>query len=241
MCEVCERKLEGRRRFLSLAGLGLASAGIALLGGGRAIAAPSAGAGVGPAEALARLKAGNARYVSSGELCVAELASQRASVAAVQTPWATIVSCADSRLPPELVYGGLGHGELFVARNAGNMVDTATKGTVEYGSAVLGVQLVVVLGHRNCGAVKAACDIVSKGASYPGAIEPMVQAIVPAARAVKGQPGDFVDNAVRESTRRTATQLATRSTILAGLIKEKKLMVVAAIYDLESGKIEYIA
>ena len=118
------------------------------------------------------------------------------------------MSCADSRVPPELLFGGLGVGELFVARNAGNMVDTATMGTIEYGAAVLGVPLIVVLGHERCGAVAAACDVVTKKATFPGSIGPMVKAIVPAAMAVKGRPGDFVDNAVRESAKRTAIQIA---------------------------------
>jgi carbonic anhydrase len=151
------------------------------------------------------------------------------------------VSCSDSRVPPELLFGGVGIGEMFVARNAGNMVDTKTMGTVEYGAAVLGVPLAVVLGLERCGAVVAACDVVSKNASFPGSIGPMVNAIVPAARAVKSKPGDFVDNAVRESARRTAVQIATRSKIVAGLIKAGKVKVVAARYDLDEGKVEYLS
>src|SRR5215475_14033634 len=112
-------------------------------------------------------------------------------------------------VPLEPLIGGLGLGELFVARNAGNMVDTATMGTVEYGAEVLGAPLVVVLGHQRCGAVATACDAVTKRAKFPGSIDPMVQPIIPAAAAVRGKPGDFVDNAVRESARRTARRLAT--------------------------------
>ena len=111
--------------------------------------------------------------------------------------------CADSRVPPELIFGGQGVGDLFIARNAGNVVDTATLGTVEYGAAVLGSPLIVVLAHTACGAVKAACDVVTKNATYPGAIGPMIEPIVPAALAVHNDPGDFVDNAAKESARRT--------------------------------------
>ena len=121
------------------------------------------------------------------------------------------------------------------------MVDTPTKGTIEYGAAVLGVPLIVVLGHQSCGAVAAACDVVTKKATFPGSIGPMVQAIVPAAMAVKGQPGDFVDNAVRESAKRTATQVATKSKIVADLVKAGKVKVVAARYDLSSGAVEYLS
>src|SRR5450759_3566851 len=97
------------------------------------------------------LKSGNERYVSHPELCTIDLAEQRSAVAMHQAPWATIISCADSRVPPELIFGGHGVGELFVARNAGNLVDTATLGTVEYGAAVLGSPLIVVLAHTSCG------------------------------------------------------------------------------------------
>jgi carbonic anhydrase len=184
-------------------------------------------------QALAYLKSGYEKYVKAPEVCAADLAKRRTGVANSQTPWATIVSCSDSRVPPELVFGGLGVGELFVARNAGNMVDTATMGTIEYGSAVLG--------HERCGAVVAACEGVTKKATFPGSIGPMVKAIVPAAMAVKSQPVDFVDNAVRESAKRTAGQIAGKSTIVADLIKAGKVKVVAARYDLDEGKVEFLS
>jgi carbonic anhydrase len=151
------------------------------------------------------------------------------------------VSCSDSRVPPELLFGGLGLGELFVARNAGNMVDTATMGTVEYGAEHLGAPLIVVLGHERCGAVVAACDVATKNTKLPGSIGPMVKPIVPAAMAMKGKPGDFVDNTVRESARRTAQRLAVASPILSKLVKEGKLKIVAARYDLDDGKVEYLS
>jgi carbonic anhydrase len=130
---------------------------------------------------------------------------------------------------------------LFVARNAGNMVDTPTMGTVEYGADHLGASLAVVLGHQACGAVSAACEAVTKHATFPGSIGPMVKPIIPAARAVRGQPGDFVDNAVRESAKRTAHQLATASPILSRLVKEGRMKVVAAHYALADGKVEFLA
>lgn len=239
MCNICEKQAMDRRRFMALAGSALA-VGSSLFAWDKAFAAGPT-TSVTADEALAKLKAGNEKYVKGPELCAADLVKNRAGVAGNQMPWATIVSCADSRVPPELLFGGLGVGELFVTRNAGNMaVDSATMGTVEYGAAALGVPLIVVLGHERCGAVVAACDAVTKKATYPGSIGPMVKAIVPAARAVKGKPGDFVDNAVRESARRTAVQIATKSKIVAGLIKSGKVKVVAARYDLEDGKVEYL-
>ncbi len=149
------------------------------------------------------------------------------------------MSCADSRVPPELLFGGAGVGDLFVARNAGNMVDTATMGTVEYGSGVLGVPLIVVLGHDLRGAVAAACDIVKNNTKFPGSIEAMVRAIVPAAQSVIGQPGDFVKNAVRESTGRTAQKIAPESPVIADLIKAGKVKVVAGRYSLDDGRVEF--
>ena len=93
-------------------------------------------------------------------------------------------------MPPELIFGGVGLGELFVARNAGNTADTATMGTIEYDAEHLGSPLIVVLGHQNCGAVAAACEVVEKHTKLPGSIGPMVAAIIPAAKA-SGQARRF--------------------------------------------------
>ena len=241
MCDVCDNQSMNRRKVLALAGFGLV-AGSSLFGAGWAVAAKGATTSVTADQAIESLKTGNDKYVKAPELCSADLAKRRTAVANSQAPWATIVSCSDSRVPPELLFGGLGVGELFVARNAGNMVvDTATMGSVEYGAAVLGAPLIVVLGHERCGAVVAACEVVSNNATFPGSIGPMVKAIVPAARAVKNQPGDFVDNVVRESAKRTAMQIATKSKIVAGLVKAGKVKVVAARYDLDEGKVEYLS
>lgn len=235
MCKTCDASALGRRQVLIGGVAALAAMGTTVWAAGGPVTH------VKPDEALEKLKAGNAKYVAAPQVCAADLAKQREGVAKAQMPWATIISCADSRVPPELLFGGVGPGELFVARNAGNMVDTATMGTIEYGAAVLGVPLIVVLGHERCGAVAAACDVVAKKATFPGSIGPMVQAIVPAAQAVKGKTGDFVDNAIRESAKRTAAQLAAKSKIVADLVKAGKLKVVAGRYDLDDGKVEFLA
>ncbi len=239
MCSNCENEGIGRRDVLRLGAAGIA----ALAVGGmswQAHAADGPATALSPDEALAALKSGNERYVSHPELCSIDLAQQRSAVAGHQAPWATIIACADSRVPPELIFGGHGVGELFVARNAGNLVDTATLGTVEYGAAVLGSPLVVVLAHTSCGAVKAACDVVIKNATYPGAIGPMIEPILPAALAVQKNLGDFVNNTATESAKRTAGRLNAASTVLAGLAGAGKLKIVAAIYDLETGVVTYI-
>jgi carbonic anhydrase len=229
-----------RRRILAIAGVSLASAAIR----SEAVAAdvPTYDySAQSPDQSLAALKEGNARYVSEPQVCVLNLAKQRASVAAKQAPWATILSCADSRVPPELVFGGLGLGELFVARNAGNLADTATIGTLEYGAAVLGSPLIVVLGHTRCGAVSAACNVVLKDATFPGSIGPMIDPIIPAALAVRNNSGDYVDNSARESAQRTARRLADTSTTLSDLVRGGKLKIVAGHYDLDSGRVEFLA
>jgi len=236
MCRFCESNAAGRRQFLKFAAGGLAA--ITLAGAmGEARAAEGAPTTLSPDEALAQLKSGNERYVRQPELCSVDLAQKRESVAGHQAPWATIIACADSRSPPELVFGGLGVGELFVARNAGNLVDTATLGTVEYGAAVLGSPLIVVLAHTSCGAVKAACDVVTKNATYPGAIGAMIEPILPAAIAARGEPGDYVNNAAKISAQRTAAKLASASTLISGLAGQGKLKIVSAIYDLQTGAV----
>jgi carbonic anhydrase len=237
--EVCKSEVASRRDLLKFGSASMFALGLGMLPR-RARAAEGAATTLSPEEALAALKSGNARYTSDPQVCSIDLAKQRRAVAAHQEPWATIIGCADSRVPPELIFGGYGAGELFVARNAGNLVDTATLGTVEYGAAVLGSPLIVVLAHTSCGAVKAACDVVSKNATYPGAIGPMIDPILPAAIAVRDTPGDFVDNAAKESAKRTAGRLTAASTLLAGLVGAGKLKIVPAIYDLQSGVVRYL-
>jgi carbonic anhydrase len=112
---------------------------------------------------------------------------------------------------------------------------------VEYGAAVLGSPLIVVLAHTGCGAVKAACDVVTRNAAYPGAIGSMIEPIVPAALAVRGMPGDFVNNAPEASARRTAERLAASSTLIAELVGVGKVKIVPAIHDLQTGVVTYLS
>jgi carbonic anhydrase len=239
MCINCESDGIGRRDLMKFG----AAAAIALAAGGvapAARAAEGAPTALSPQEALVQLKAGNERFVSDPELCTVDLAQTRSDVAGHQAPWATIVACADSRVPPELIFGGHGVGELFIARDAGNLVDVGTLGTIEYGAAVLGSPLVVILAHTACGAVKAACDIVTKNATYPGVIGRMIEPIVPAALAVRNEPGDFADNSAKESAKRTAANLPTVSKIVSDLVGAGKVKIVAAIYDLQTGVVTYL-
>ncbi len=236
MCNECINR--GRRSFLTTAAFGAVATG--LLGASAMFSPSFAKTEVTPDEALNRLKAGNAKFVQAPQLCESNLLNQRQSVAKAQSPWATILTCADSRVTPELLFGGMSLGELFVCRNAGNMADTATMGSIEYGAEHLGAPLIVVLGHERCGAVAAACEVAEKGTKFPGSIGPMVNAIVPVAKELLGKGGDYVDNVVRESAKRTAAKIAHDSEIVAELAHEKKVKVVYARYDLDSGKVDFL-
>jgi carbonic anhydrase len=238
MCKACNQT--SRRQFLKGCAAGLAAAGLLgwpIVSPARAKLAPTS---LKPEDALARLKEGNAKFVSAPELCSTNIASRREELATGQAPWATILTCADSRVHPEMVFGGLELGELFVCRNAGNMADTATMGTIEYGADHLGSPLVVVLGHERCGAVAAACDVAENGTDLPGFIGPMVDAILPAAIAMKGKEGNYLQNVVHESARRTAVRITEESSIVNRLVHEGKVKVVYAVYDLDTGVVEFL-
>ncbi|MEN9754357.1 MAG: hypothetical protein RLZ07_739 [Pseudomonadota bacterium] len=236
MCFECVKM--SRRKFMGYAAAGAAAAGYWAVGG--ALSPSFAKTSMSADEALAKLKAGNQKFVSAPQLCAAELTNNRSAVAKGQSPWATILTCADSRVSPELIFGGVGLGELFVCRNAGNVADTAVMGTIEYGAEHLGSPLVVVMGHSRCGAVQAACDVVEKDAKLPGSIKPMVDAIVPAAKAMKGKSGDFVDLSVRENARLNAQKVMAESEIVKELAHGGKLKVVYARYDLDTGAVEFL-
>ncbi|WP_439573273.1 carbonic anhydrase [Phreatobacter sp.] len=248
MCDICQTSRPSRRSALSLslAALPLAAASLAGLGiAAPARAQPAAGpapaAPLTPDQALERLMAGNRRFVAEPQVCSAELIRQRGQVATGQAPWASVVSCADSRVPPELVFGGLGLGELFVVRNAGNTVDTAALGTLEFGAAVLRSPVILVLGHTRCGAVAAACDVVARNATFPGAIGTMIEAILPAAISASRQGGDVVEAAIRENVRRTVERLKATGPILSDLAAKGQIRIVGGVYDLASGRVDLLA
>lgn len=238
MCDICDRK--SRRNFLALSAGGLVAAGMAglpLIKPANAKVTPTS---LTPDEALAKLKSGNAKYVESPELCVSDIGKRREEVASGQAPWATILTCADSRVPPELLFGGLSLGKLFVCRNAGNTADIATLGSIEYAAEHLGSPLIVVVGHEKCGAVKAACDIARSGDTLPGAMGEMLEPIVPAAIAVMNKEGDFLENAVRENARRTAQKIGVQSPVVSRLVQGGKLRVIYAVYSLDTGAVDFI-
>jgi carbonic anhydrase len=143
-------------------------------------------------------------------------------------------------VPPELLFGR-GLGELFIVRNAGNTVDTAALGSIEYGVGVLGCPLIVVLGHEACGAVAAAVDVVEKNTTFPGVIGEMVQPIVPAVLEARRMSGDgtLLDKSIIANAKRVANRLGTQSPVLQDAVRAGKLKIVPARYDLDDGDVDF--
>lgn len=191
-----------------------------------------------PDEALNLLKEGNARFVTDAPFRGVQGRERRIEIARAQTPFAVMVGCSDSRVSPELLFGR-GLGELFIIRLAGNTVDLAAQGSIEYAVAELGVPLVLVLGHERCGAVAAAVKLVEENASFPGAIGEVVEPIVPAVLRAKRLGGDLLDNAVRENVRGVAARLRGSGAILPERIAAGQLKVVGARYDLDDGAVDF--
>ena len=181
-------------------------------------------------ESLAKLKEGNARFVS-GKQAPKNLSEQRKATVTGQTPFAIILTCSDSRVPPEHIFDA-GIGEIFVIRTAGNIADSVAIGSVEYAAEHLGSPLLVVMGHESCGAVKAAC--ASDHAE--GNINAIVKEIAPAAAAVGKDPAKTVP----ENVLCVLHSIRKKSGMLSHLEKEGKLKVVGAVYSLSTGQVSYL-
>lgn len=192
-----------------------------------------------PDEALQALKDGNKGFATDSPVRSVQGRERRIEIALGQTPFCVLVSCSDSRVSPEILFGR-GLGELFIVRNAGNTVDTAALGSIEYAISQLGVPLILVMGHSRCGAVEAACSVVKNNTQFAGSIGRMIEPIVPAALAVRDKPGDFVENAVRANVDRIVTRLRTASEpSLLDPLKAGKLRIVGAAYSLDSGAVDF--
>lgn len=192
-----------------------------------------------PDEALALLKQGNAEFRTDGPVRAAVGRERRLAIAQSQAPFAAYVSCSDSRVSPELLFGR-GLGELFIIRNAGALVDVAAMGSLEYAVAVLGVPLIVVMGHERCGAVHAAIEAVRDGQEFGGSIGPMIEPIMPAVIAAQAQAGDLLENATRASVRRVVSRLRLHADeMLLAPQREGRLKVVGAFYDLDTGAVDF--
>jgi len=222
-----------RRRLLQM---GLTAATASVLTGGLELALPlpaQAQSTLTPDAALAELMAGNKRF-TSGRMTSHEqdLAILKQHTEEKQEPFAAVLSCADSRVPVELVFDQtIGH--IFVARVAGNMVTPEIIGSLEYGAAVLGTKVILVMGHSGCGAVKATIQ----GKGVPGQISSLFPHIQPAV----DQAGPDLAAATKANAKMQAALLREASTVIASMVKEGKVKVVAGYYDLSTGAVELLA
>jgi len=222
-----------RRQFLQSA-LGSAAAGMALQVGAESAMALPAGAQtvLSPDAALNELMAGNERFAANKLSSIEhDLDVLKERTVEKQEPFAALLSCADSRVPVELVFDQtIGH--LFVTRVAGNLVTPEIIASLEYGVAVLGVKVVLVMGHSGCGAVKAAM----KADPVPG----QISALYPHLRRAVEQSGGSLDQAIAGNAKIQAELLRTSSTVIRDAVKAEKLKVAASVYDLASGKVTLV-
>ena len=238
---MCDHPSSVSRRHLLFAG----AASVALTGLSlrEAVAAsPPTGTApnsIPPDEALSRLVQGNARYTAN-QPANKDYSAGRVARVSAQYPFAAILGCADSRVAPELAFDQ-GPGDLFVVRVAGNFVNDDILASLEYGVEFLGVPLIVVLGHTQCGAVTAAVKVVKEGGRLPGHLPELVRAIEPAVRiAGSHDGGDLVARATVENVRLNANRLLVARPLIERYVKSGRVKVVGAMYDLATGKVDMI-
>lgn len=190
--------------------------------------------------ALKELLDGNQRYVAGKMKHPHQSTQHRRKLVPHQHPFASMLACSDSRVPPEVIFDQ-GLGDLFVVRVAGNIIDEeAVLGSLEYAVGHLNTPLLMVLGHRACGAVKATVDALAKSEEGEGHLPFIIHAIQPAVAEARKRPGDVVDNAVRANVWKAIEQLKQAGPILSAMVRNQKLKIVGAYYDLESGKVELL-
>ncbi|GAM11843.1 carbonic anhydrase 2 [Geobacter sp. OR-1] len=192
-------------------------------------------AGINADEALNQLLNGNKRYVSGHAKGPNRTVARRTELARAQHPKAVVVSCSDSRVPPELLFDQ-GYGDIFVVRTAGNIVDSIALGSIEYAVDHLGTKLVLVLGHERCGAVTAALQ----GGEAPGNIKSVVEMIKPAVEKGKARHsghGELLDTCIRSNVKQVAEKIRTAAPIISEAVEDGMVKVMGAYYDLDSGAV----
>ena len=211
--------------------------GVVLADSAGAALTREAQAAITPTKALAMLKQGNERFVS-GKAIERDYLAQVKQTAEGQFPFAAVVSCLDSRIPPAIVFDR-GIGDLFVARVAGNFVNDDILGSLEFATKLAGAKLIVVMGHTECGAVKGACD-----AAQLGLLTATLANINPAVKAVKGdytprssQNAEFVQAVTDMNVLITMQTLRDRSVVLREMIDKGEIGLVGAMYDVSSGNV----
>jgi carbonic anhydrase len=189
-------------------------------------------------QGLQMLIDGNQRFVDGNLTSFSNLAQDREGVAGGQSPFAVIVSCSDSRVPPELVFDQT-VGQLFVVRTAGQVIDEAARGSITYGVDILKAPLLVVLGHSGCGAVEAAIAAI-QGQPIPGYAYRFAEGIGPAVQRVIDEPGDLLDNAIRANIEMGVEQLRTAEPDLTAAVSSGTLTITGGYYDLASGEVSFL-
>ena len=184
---------------------------------------------------LAELKTGNKHHVTHRYQHPHETLDRQRQLVSGQHPHAEILSCSDSRVPPEIIFDQ-GLGDLFIIRVAGNVASDVEIGSLEYGAEHLHIPLLVVLGHESCGAVTAAVQ----GDLSEGHIAALVDLIKPAVDKTRGMPGDPVANAVRLNVEMVVKQLRSSTPILSELVAHGKLRIVGAVYSIETGSVTWL-
>lgn len=191
-----------------------------------------------PGDALVRLKSGNARFVADATEALPITAPRRAALAQGQSPFATVLSCADSRVPPEVIFH-TGLGDLFVVRSAAHVTDRAVLATLEYGAERLHTPLLVVMGHESCGFVKAALDTRETKATTPN-LDYLLNAIRPAVARSSSQPSDTrLRAAILAHVEETINQLLDTSTTIKRLAETQQILLVGAYYELATGRVHF--
>jgi carbonic anhydrase len=224
----------GRRGVLRLAGVGAPA--LALGRGAARPAAAQATDGLSPRAALDRLMEGNRRFVAGTPRHPNQDPGRRDAVAGGQQPFAIVLCCSDSRVPPELIFDQ-GIGDLFVVRVAGNVVDEAGLASLEFATAEFLSPVLLVLGHSECGAVKAAIEVTRTGIRPGGALGGLVNRIVPAVERARDAPGDLLANALRANVDLGIEQILRSEPILATREGSGQLDITGGLYDLASGTV----
>jgi carbonic anhydrase len=191
---------------------------------------------VAPAEAISKLKEGNGRYTSGNLQHPGQTTARRTELAKTQHPFAAIVSCSDSRVPPEIVFDQ-GLGDLFIVRVAGNVINDEGLGSIEYSVDHLGTRLIVVLGHQRCGAVQAAKETIAAKGKAPGHIESLVTAIKPAVEATVN--GDL-DATIKANVKHVVDVLRSSTPILKAKVDSREVQVTGAYYSLDTGSVTFL-
>lgn len=228
-------RIASRRSLLMSGGLAAATVGLTAPAATAAEHAPTT-----PIAALDRLLAGNARFTQGQAAHPRQTLRDVRKLAAGQHPFAITLACADSRMPPEIIFDQ-GIGDIFDTRVGGNIVDDMLLGSIEYAVEHFSPPVLVVLGHERCAAITATIDVIEGGDEPPGHIAAIADALIPIIEPVLDEPGDKVDNAVRANILAQVRALTADSDIVRAKVDAGKLVVIGARYDLDTAVVTLVS